>query len=61
MGPSSIPVEAVAENFGVFTGAAPVFRLSSETRRLAMRYVSGDIGRSLKPAAFAMPPGALEG
>ena len=49
------------EMFGVFTSFAGDKRLSEATRALAARYVSGEIGRSVKPAAFALDPGFLAG
>ena len=42
--------------FGSVTGFTPACRLSEATRRLAARYLSGEIGRSLTPADFAINP-----
>jgi formate C-acetyltransferase len=43
-------------SFGVATGAPTPHRLSAETRHLAARYLSGEIGRTLGPAAFGIDP-----
>jgi len=54
-----IATQLAGHGFGVatpFTGSA---RLSQATRELAARYLSGEIGRSVKPAAFAMDPAFL--
>ncbi len=45
--------------FGVFTPFEGGRRLSEATRQLALRYISGEIGRSVQPAAFALDPGFL--
>ncbi|MCX6986231.1 MAG: hypothetical protein NT118_16000, partial [Lentisphaerae bacterium] len=41
---------------GSFTCINPVFRLSSSTRTLAARYLSGEFGRNMADAQFAIPP-----
>ncbi|MCX7934418.1 MAG: pyruvate formate lyase family protein, partial [Planctomycetota bacterium] len=41
-------------NFGVYTGETPPRRLPAATRALAERYLCGEIGRSMRPAAFAL-------
>jgi formate C-acetyltransferase len=47
----------LATDFGVVTGFAPQQRrLPAATRALAARYLTGEIGRGLQPAAFAIPP-----
>ncbi len=46
--------------FGVFTPFAGDKLLSEATRQLALSYISGEIGRSVKPAAFALDPEFLE-
>jgi pyruvate-formate lyase len=44
-----------SSDFGVFTGAqSRPHRLSDETRTLAALYLSGEIGRSVQPAEFAI-------
>ncbi len=45
-----------ADKFGVFTPFAGRKCLSEATRRLAARYLSGEIGRSVQPAAFSLDP-----
>jgi len=45
--------------FGVATPFRGAQRLSQATRDLAARYLSGEIGRSVKPAAFAPAPELL--
>jgi hypothetical protein len=54
MGSGSNP--QTRERFGVFTPFAGSKRLSEATRDLAARYISGEIGRSVKPAEFALAP-----
>jgi len=49
------------ESFGVFTPFTGRKRLSEATRALAERYLSGEIGRAVKPAAFALDPAFLAG
>ena len=44
-------------DFGVTTPFRGMKRLSSETRALAARYLSGEIGRTMAPAEFAVAPG----
>ncbi|MFA6292459.1 MAG: pyruvate formate lyase family protein [Victivallales bacterium] len=41
---------------GNFTGIKPVCRLSGPTRKLAVRYLSGEFGRNMKDAQFAILP-----
>ncbi len=53
--------ERFLENFGVVTVESRVRRLSSHTRRLAARYLSGEFGRSMKRAAFELAPTEIEG
>ena len=48
--------ELAAGEFGVATGAHTPQRLSAATRRLAARYLSGEIGRTVRPAEFAVEP-----
>ena len=42
--------------FGVATPFAGAIRLSQVTRDLAVRYLSGEMGRSVKPASFSIDP-----
>ncbi len=42
--------------FGVFTPFCGARRLSDETHALAKRYLSGEIGRTLREASFAIAP-----
>jgi hypothetical protein len=53
--------DTVADNleahaFGVVTGFPSPSRLSPATRHLGARYLSGETGRTLKPAEFAIAP-----
>ena len=41
---------------GSYTGINPACRLSESTRKLAARYLSGEFGRSMGDAQFAIPP-----
>lgn len=47
-------------DFGVATGHAAPRRLAPATRRLAARYLSGEMGRRLAQGAIALPPAAVE-
>ncbi len=40
---------------GVFPGFKPTCRLSASTRKLAARYLSGEFGRTMRDAEFAIP------
>ena len=42
--------------FGVVTGVPLPQRLPAATRALAARYLSGEFGRAMQPAAFRLPP-----
>lgn len=64
---STLPPFATAKQlledsaFGVATGFRPERRLSAETRALASRYLSGEVGRTIREAAFAISPEFLKG
>lgn len=47
--------DLAACDFGIATGEKPPQRLTDQTRALAARYLSGEIGRTIEPAAFAIP------
>ena len=47
-------------NFGVATPFKPAHRLSEATRLLASRYLSGEIGRTIQQASFALDPAFIE-
>jgi pyruvate-formate lyase len=53
--------EKVLEKFGVVAMDSKVHRLSSSTRQLAARYLSGEFGRSMKKASFSLDPKEIEG
>jgi len=50
---------SAAASFGVVTGVKQPRRLSPQTRQLAVRYISGEIGRGMRPAAFSLDPALL--
>ncbi len=49
-------IRLTEHGFGVGTPITGTVRLSQTTRELAARYLSGEIGRSVKPATFAIDP-----
>ncbi len=51
-----VTTQLSAGGFGVATPFRGGHRLSAATRDLAARYLSGEIGRSVRPAAFALAP-----
>ncbi len=54
---STVAVEQLVEqDFGATPGSDSPRRLSAATRQLAARYLSGQIGRTLEPAGFAIDP-----
>lgn len=54
---ASTTAEVLCETgFGSVTGQRSPQRLSAGTRALAGRYLAGEIGRSIKPAEFAIAP-----
>ncbi|MFA6568827.1 MAG: pyruvate formate lyase family protein, partial [Victivallales bacterium] len=50
------PINTDELNTGIFTGFEPTCRLSASTRKLAARYLSGEFGRSMRDAQFAVYP-----
>lgn len=54
--PDAIPGVPDIPHFGVVTGTPLPRRLPAATRALAARYLSGEFGRAMQPAAFRLPP-----
>ena len=53
---NTVQKKLVNEEFGAVTGFTGKPRLSKATRTLAARYLAGEIGRGMAPAAFAIDP-----